>query len=356
MKIDKIQINDYQNIVNLNKKNNLESLDKADWENIWFNNPYIKKNEKKNWILGWKLIDENKNIFGVILNIPFVFKLKDKEYLAAVCSNYVIDKNFRSFSLKLRHFFLSQNGVDLYITNTANMKSEKIMEAFKARKINQYDYQERLIYILKIRNFNFSFLKNLNTTFLLNFLKKIFSKHKKTKLDDISFKIEKNFDILKNIESDFDLNKDFHSSKKIDWLEWKYDIYLKKEKILVINVYRKKKLIGSLVLLENIFLKNNLKKISIVEILGFNNNLEYLSESLEYCIDICKKDQFDIIDVVGFKKDKRLIIEKVGFFKRKSKNFNFLIKNDNVNLENILFHDFSNLDLSVRDGDGIFYI
>ena len=34
MKIDKIQINDYQNIVNLNKKNNLESLDKADWENI----------------------------------------------------------------------------------------------------------------------------------------------------------------------------------------------------------------------------------------------------------------------------------------------------------------------------------
>ena len=81
-----------------------------------------------------------------------------------------------------------------------------------------------------------------------------------------------------------------------------------------------------------------------------------MKQSLEYCIDICKKNQFDIIDVVGFKKEKRLIIEKVGFLKRKSKNFNFLIKNDNIYLENILFHDFSNLDLSVRDGDGIFYI
>ena len=45
------------------------------------------------------------------------------------------------------------------ITNTANQKSEKIMLCFKAKRIVQYDYQNRLIYILKKENFDQNFFK-----------------------------------------------------------------------------------------------------------------------------------------------------------------------------------------------------
>ena len=64
--------------------------------------------------LGWKLINENKELEGLILNIPFIFKHKKQEILAAVCSNYVINKNYRAHSLKLRYLFLNQPNVDLY--------------------------------------------------------------------------------------------------------------------------------------------------------------------------------------------------------------------------------------------------
>ena len=63
----------------------------------------------------------------------------------------------------------------------------------------------------------------------------------------------------------------------------------------------------------------------------------------------------DVIDVIGFKKEIRDVISEVGFFKKKSLNFNFLVKNDNKNLDKILFNNLDKLNLSVSDGDGIFY-
>ena len=93
-----------------------------------------------------KLVNQNK-IVGTCLNIPFLFNFNNKEILAAVCSNYVIDKEYRSYSLKLRHLFLNQKNIELFITNSANKNVEKIMEAFKAKKINQFDYQNRLLFI-----------------------------------------------------------------------------------------------------------------------------------------------------------------------------------------------------------------
>ena len=61
----------------------------------------------KDWTIGWKLIDKNK-IVGTCLNIPFIFEHNNKQILAAVCNNYVIDKKYRSYSLRLRHLFLNQ--------------------------------------------------------------------------------------------------------------------------------------------------------------------------------------------------------------------------------------------------------
>ena len=166
MKIEKVDLKDYQEIVKLNEKNNLISLEQADWENLWIKNPLLLE-KKVEWNIGWKLINEKKEIEGLILNIPLEFKYKNERIIAAVCSNYVLNKSKRSFSLKLRHLFLNQSNVDLYITNTANQKSEKIMLAFKAKRIVQYDYQNRLIYILNKRKFFSKILLNLHL--LLNF-------------------------------------------------------------------------------------------------------------------------------------------------------------------------------------------
>ena len=356
MKIEKVLFEDYGKISELNKRNNLITLNKHDWINLWSNNPYF--NHTNGWIIGWKLLDKGK-IVGACLNIPFIFELRDKEFLAAICNNYVIDKNYRSFSLKLRHLFLNQKGIDLFITNSANTKSEKIMEAFKAKKISQQDYQERLLFIVNKPRFLFNYIKSLIINEKNLYKRNIFQPIQKeeVKKNNITFHLKENFD-NDFIQLTKELNDlgNLRSSKKLEWLKWKYNRYIEKKKFYVVKIYKDQSFLGFIAMISNIDKKYNLKKLSIVEIVISDKEHELLKVSLKYCIVVSKKFNFDVIDVIGYKKSKRVVIEKLGFIKKKSKNFNFLVKSTNSQLNFELFENKENLDLSLADGDNIFYL
>ncbi|MDC0205482.1 hypothetical protein OAJ64_01565, partial [Pelagibacteraceae bacterium] len=83
MKLEKLTLNDYDQIKELSKKCGLPFLGKNEWKNIWEKNPFIISSEK-DWVMGWKLVDQNSQIVGAIHNIPFVFYFKNEEILAAI--------------------------------------------------------------------------------------------------------------------------------------------------------------------------------------------------------------------------------------------------------------------------------
>jgi hypothetical protein len=353
MKIEKVSLNDYQEISEINKKNYIDILNENDWRNIWQKNPYfIKKNQ--DWIIGWKITD-NAKIYGVILNIPYIFKLNGSEYLAAVCSNYVVEKKYRSFALKLRYLFLNQEGADLLITNSANEKAEKIMEAFKAKKIAQYDYQNRLVFALNKKKIIFNYIKNFK--FNLNFanLSNFFFEEKiNIKNKDLTFSLTNKFDLdCDQLDRKLTYEKKFFSSKNLDWLNWKYNKYLKKNDLYIVKIFENKNLVGFIVLIQNYEKNYKLKRLSITEIVIIKEKIFILSDVLNYCIKLGKKNNFDVIDAVGFQKQKRVIFEKIGFIKKKSANYNFLIKNNKKELEDTLFNNSDELDLSLTDGDSV---
>ena len=226
MEIKKISFQDYQEILALTKKNNLDILEEEDWKSLWLDNPYFNEIEK-NWTIGWKAVNNNK-VVGVILNIPFIFLYEGKKYLAAVCNNYVVDKNHRNCSLNLRHNFLNQKGVDLCITNSANEASEKIMEAFKAKKISQYDYQNRLIYLINKKKVFFRALINLNFVKLITNVRNLFIIKKTIYKKDYSFNLSKKFDEdFKNLDNKISSIEKIYSSKNLNWLSWKYSRYIR---------------------------------------------------------------------------------------------------------------------------------
>ena len=356
MEIEKVLFEDFEKISELNKRNNLITLNKDDWINLWNKNPYFGQTNE--WIIGWKLLDKEK-IVGTCLNIPFIFELNNKEFLAAVCNNYVIDKNYRSFALKLRHLFLNQKDIDLYITNSANTESERIMEAFKAKKISQQDYQKRLLFIVNKPKFLFNYIKGLivkdkNFSRKNNFQ---YIKEEEVKNKNITFHLKENFD-NDFIQLTKELNNfsNLRSSKKLEWLKWKYNQYIERKKFFVVKIYKGQNFVGFIAMISNMEKKYSLKKLTIVEIVISDKENDLLNDSMKYCIDVSKKFNFDVIDVIGYKKSKRIILEKLGFIKKKSKNFNFLVKSTNSQLDFELFKNKENLDLSLTDGDNIFYL
>ena len=354
MLIKKILFDDFEKIAELNHRNNLTTLQRTDWENLWKKNPYFLINN--DWTIGWKLVDEDK-IVGICLNIPFLFELNKKQILAAVCNNYVIDKKYRTYSLKLRHLFLNQKNIELFITNSANKNVEKIMEAFKAKKINQFDYQNRLL-----------FISNKTRVFYNYLIKLIFNKKKfkKNNLpDNIKGSFQKNnlvFIIKESFDDDFSklekkLNKsELRSSKKLEWLQYKYNKYSRNKDLIIIKIFKDNEFVGYFLIVKVIEKNYNLKKLSIAEIIVLNDDQQILNETIKFCKDLTKKYNFDLIDVIGYKKNIRLVLKKQGFFAKKSKNFNFLVKNLNSNLNKDLFSSKENLNLSLTDGDSIFYL
>ena len=354
MLIEKILFKDFEKIIELNHRNNLNTLQKSDWENLWKKNPYFSLNN--DWTIGWKLVDESK-IVGACLNIPFLFDFNNKEILAAVCSNYVIDKKYRSYSLKLRHLFLNQENIDLFITNSANKNVEKIMEAFKAKKINQFDYQNRLLFISN------------KTKVILNYLIKLIFNKKKIQKENLPDYIKGNFEknnlvfiIRDNFDYDFieiekKLNKsELRSSKKLEWLQYKYNQYIRNKDLIIIKIFKNDEFVGYFIVVKVIEKKYNFKKLTITEIIVLNDDEQILNETIKFCKDVTKKYNFDLIDVIGYKKNIRLALKKQGFYAKKSKNFNFLVKNLNLDLNKILFFNEENLNLSLTDGDSIFYL
>lgn len=357
MKLEKLTLKDYEQVKNLTKKCGLSFLKKDDWKNIWKKNPFILSSQK-DWVFGWKLVDQNSQIVGAIHNIPFVFYFKNEKILAAICGNWVVDNKYRSLSLSLRSAFLNQKDISLYITNTANEISEKVMEAFRAKKILQYEYINRKIFILNKKKtiFNyikkFSFKRNLILD-IKNFKNSLFKK--------INLDINEKFVLSNSFDKDFnDLNEDLkkieilYSSKSQEWLLWKYSRLINTNELWVIKNYNNKKLTGFLVFIINCEKNYKLKRSTITEFSFINKNDSSNLEMIKKCILVSKKLNCDLVDVVGFNKFKKDMFKEIGFTDKETKNFSFLVKNLNPQIERILFNNENTLDMSLTDGDAIF--
>ena len=64
MKIEKILFEDFEKIIDLNHRNNLTTLQRSDWENLWKKNPYFLLNN--DWTIGWKLVNNWRSVFTIV--------------------------------------------------------------------------------------------------------------------------------------------------------------------------------------------------------------------------------------------------------------------------------------------------
>ena len=90
-------------------RNGMRQEDKA-WQWIWNSNRLYDDK----WPLGWVLVS-NDTIVGFIGNIPRLYSYQGKNLIAGVGRAFVVDKMFRSHSLKLVAKFFSQKYADFLV-------------------------------------------------------------------------------------------------------------------------------------------------------------------------------------------------------------------------------------------------
>jgi len=111
---DHAQIVELQARYRLVEKNNF-----AEWKHLWVNNPVYQQLAKK-WPTGWVLEDPYGKIVGYIGNIPVAYEFEGEKLLAATTRAWVVDSQYRGYSILLLDHFFAQTNVDLFITTTLN--------------------------------------------------------------------------------------------------------------------------------------------------------------------------------------------------------------------------------------------
>ena len=143
------------------------------------------------------------------------------------------------------------------------------MEAFKAKKILQHEYFNRMVYMLNKRKIIINYIKKIS--FNKNLVEDIKS-FKNILFKKADLEINNNFSVSNDFSPDFDdLNNSLkkkeilYSSKDCEWLNWKYARLINTDNLLVIKNYDNHKLTGFLAFVVNYEKNYKLKKSTVVE-------------------------------------------------------------------------------------------
>jgi len=363
MHIREVNFEDYIKIKSLVNRYNLQIYDKLNWEKMWKENPYLKKNNIK-WCPGW-IIEDGANIVGHIGNLPTQYYYNSIPYNGSIICCWVVDEKYRYHSIKLVHKYMSQKNIDFYIGTTANLKTANTLTAFGWKKMPVKNYNEKLYIILNLRKVIDSYLKKKkisistlinNIIFYLsyiiffnkiNFWKKFETKNQVFVYNKFNSKFDNFWDKLKkNNKNTFMLNR------SSEWINWHLNHQFENNKTLIITEEQNGQIIGySVCLFKNID-NINLKKATLLDLVSLNNNHETYFNLLLHSIKESKKKDCHLFEIVGFNNEKREIMNSIKPFVRKNPFCPFYFKSNNSKLNEILLNK-NSWDPSELDGDSI---
>jgi hypothetical protein len=156
--IREARLDDYEKISALQSGNGLASRSYEDWSMLWTSNPaYIHRDCP--FERGWILEGTGGEVGGYLGNLPLMYRFNGQTIYAATPYSWVVDPQYRSYSLMLLFQFLRQGDVDLFVCTTPNGIAEKVLRAFKFSKVPSGRWDEAGFWITGYRGFARSVLR-----------------------------------------------------------------------------------------------------------------------------------------------------------------------------------------------------
>jgi len=114
---------DYDRIAELQGAHGLSVKAREEWLHLWQSNPaYVP-----GWPIGWVLEEANGRIAGALENVPCLYRMGGRSYVAAFGRGWAADLQYRAFAMMLIIRQLQQPGVDLRLTSTASPRTSELL-------------------------------------------------------------------------------------------------------------------------------------------------------------------------------------------------------------------------------------
>jgi len=319
------------------------------WDHLWSRNKYYTKD----WEIGW-VIEDSKKVVGFIGNIPRAYTFRDKIWIAGIARAFVVDEQYRKYSLQLIIRFIKQNNSDILIFSSANSEAGKVYELMNAEKIPQKEYQKDLFWIISPFNFLVSFFlkRNISTlySYLLSLLfapflsllsiyrSSLISLHeKKQKIDNI---------LIENLPDEFDifcnkfreLNSDkflaMRSTRDIQWQFSKSFAVERRPRIFII--WEDREIKGYAIVTRQDSKKFKLKRLMINDLIVINGRLDLIHSLINKILFYSKNQKVSVVQIVGLPSFIRDKIDSLKPFARRIPYHRFWYYSNNKKLSHDL--------------------
>jgi hypothetical protein len=126
------RFDDYERIVQLGSTHGFTATSRHDWEHIWQGNPLWPR-LGRDWPIGWVLETADGAIVGSAGNVPFLYKFRGQDLIAASGRAWSVARPYRGLALWLMDEHFSQSGVDLFIATSIGAMAAGAFDELCAR-------------------------------------------------------------------------------------------------------------------------------------------------------------------------------------------------------------------------------
>lgn len=299
-----------------------------EWEHLWANNPaYLTVGGA--WPKGWVVERQDGRIVGYLGNIPLFYELGGQRLLTAVAHAWVVDANYRPYSLALLDLYFSQKKVDLFLNATVGPAGHDSFSVFRSPRVPTGDWGRSAFWVTSRHGFLAAWLAEKAIPF-----SKPLSFGLAGALATLqAFSIRAwprngtghSFQLCKNIDSRFDVfweslrkNKPnlLLAVRTSEVLEWHFKFPLRNDQAWILTAGTNP------ITAYAIFLRYDnpatcLTRMRLIDFQALDGTTGLLGPMLAWALERCRREGIHVFESIGFRPEKMRIINELAPYGRK---------------------------------------
>ncbi len=352
---------DHAQIAALESRYGLGTKTYTEWVHLWVNNPLYR--ELPSWPIGWVVENEHNRIVGHVGNVPLLYEFRNQRLVAAASRAFVVDADYRSYSIPLLSCFFKQKQPTLLLATTVNASASAGYEIFRALRVPTGAWNQAAFWITNYRGFSaslatrkgFRSAKSISYPLsaglcLLDILQGRWFKTRHNGMEasfcnGINDGFENFWQQLRQTSP-----RRLLANRSREMLEWHFKYALARDKAWVLTISKGGSLAAYAIFFRQDRAEFFLRRMCLVDFQTLGGNTELLRPLLCHALARCRREGIHMLEAIGFPPEKQRIIESLSPNWRKLDSWCYFYKATNPQLVEDL-KDPQAWDPSCFDGD-----
>lgn len=291
----------------------------ANWLRLWYENPFRSEVTAP---LGWVLENKAQGIVGTLSNIVRMYSYNGEPVRVASASVWAVDSAYTTAALFLARQFFSQKNIDVFLNTTASAAAAEVFKAFRCSEIPDPSYRQVLFWITNYMGFARSALRKLGVAaapglthaaaMALYGRDVVRRRHPQFRRIDTCLlggfdeRFNSFWNLLRNRHARFS------AIRTAEALTWHFRPALEDGSVVILAALEATALAGYLIMIRGDDERLDLRRLRVVDLQTARDEPDLVFSLMASALEHATRLGVHVVEVVGFHKSKRGVLEQMS--------------------------------------------